>query len=183
MADLPVTFKTLGDFGDVPPAIEDAGTFAGNAAIKAAYYARHTGCWTLADDSGLEVDALGGAPGVLSARYAGPDARDAQNNAKLVHALRDIPPERRKARFRCAVALSDGHTIRATAEGFIEGLIIDEPRGDNGFGYDPHFWVPQYQMTTAEMSPERKNAVSHRAQALATIRPRIESLLSNIPPT
>ena len=148
LGDLGVAFITLADIGEVPEAVEDGATFAANAAAKARHYSRLTGRWTLADDSGLEVDALEGAPGVYSARYAGPHDDDA-NNAKLVANLADVPPERRTARFRCALALADGERILASATGTIEGRIIDTPRGQNGFGYDPHFLVPEYNLTTS----------------------------------
>ena len=168
---------SLADFPAYPEPVEDGTTFAANAALKACYYSRMTGHWALADDSGLVVDALDGAPGILSARYAGPASDDQANNAKLVHALAGIPDDRRSARFRCAVALADGPTILATAEGVIEGRIIDHPRGRNGFGYDPHFLVPELDLTTAELSPEDKNRRSHRGQALRLILPKIASLL------
>ena len=168
---------SLADFPAYPEPVEDGTTFAANAALKACYYSRMTGHWALADDSGLVVDALDGAPGILSARYAGPASDDQANNAKLVHALAGVPDDRRSARFRCAVALADGPTILATAEGVIEGRIIDHPRGLNGFGYDPHFLVPELDLTTAELSPEDKNRRSHRGQALRLILPKIASLL------
>lgn len=177
VGELPVAWGTLDDYPDLPEAVEDARTFAENARLKAVYYSRCTGLWTLADDSGLEVDALNGAPGVHSARYAGLPTDAAANNAKLVAALRGVEPDHRTARFRCSIALADGDTILAVADGTIEGLIIDEPRGDNGFGYDPHFWVPSCAMTTAQMPPARKNKVSHRGRALAALRPKLITLL------
>ncbi|MEE9295141.1 MAG: RdgB/HAM1 family non-canonical purine NTP pyrophosphatase [Phycisphaerae bacterium] len=177
MADLPVTFKTLADFPKLPPAVEDADTFAENAARKATHYSRLTGLWALADDSGLEVDALNGAPGIRSARYAGQPTNTAANNAKLIDALKDVPPELRSARFRCAVALADGDGILAQASGVLEGRIVDQPLGHNGFGFDPHFWVPELGMTTAQMPPEQKNKISHRGRALAALKPRIARLL------
>ncbi|MCH7701558.1 MAG: XTP/dITP diphosphatase [Planctomycetes bacterium] len=172
-----VRVLSLADFPAYPEPVEDGTTFAANAALKACYYSRMTGHWALADDSGLVVDALDGAPGILSARYAGPASDDQANNAKLVHALAGIPDDRRSARFRCALALADGQTVLATAEGIIEGRIIDHPRGLNGFGYDPHFLVPELDLTTAELSPEDKNRRSHRGQALRLILPKIASLL------
>ena len=124
--DLPVKWKTLAEFGDLPEVVEDGATFAANARIKAAHYSRLTGLWALADDSGLEVEALGGAPGVRSARYAG-ETRDVDaNNAKLIRALRGVAPDKRGARFRCAIALIDGDALLATAEGLLKGLIVDE---------------------------------------------------------
>lgn len=177
--DLDVLWQTLADFPDLPPAVEDADTFAENAVIKATHYSRLTNRWALADDSGLEVDALGGAPGVRSARFAGDLRDDNANNERLIRELSHVDPERRTARFRCALALADGDAILATADGSIEGLIIDDPRGQNGFGYDPHFYVPAHGITTAEMAPKLKNRLSHRGQALAALRPRLEELLRN----
>lgn len=166
----------------IPEPIEDGATFAENAAKKAIHYSTASGLITLADDSGLEVDALDGAPGVRSARYAGlaPDApreqSDRANNAKLIAALADVPPERRTARFRCALALAQGDRVLATAEGVIEGVIIDVPRGSNGFGYDPHFRVPSIVKTTAELAPDEKNRISHRGQALRAMAEKLKAL-------
>ena len=179
LGDLGVDFTTLAEVGDVADAVEDGDTLAANAAIKARHYSRLTGHWTLADDSGLEVDALTGDPGVHSARYAGPDRDSAANNAKLIARLAGIPGERRGARFRCAMALADGDRILATSTGTIEGRIIDQPRGSNGFGYDPHFLVPHLGLTTAEMPPEQKNLLSHRGQALRAIAPALHRLLAD----
>jgi XTP/dITP diphosphohydrolase len=175
LADLPVRLATLDDFPSLPEPQEDGDTFEANALLKARHYARLSGVWALADDSGLEVDALGGAPGVVSARYAGCDAparedRDAANNARLLSELRNTPIEKRTARFRCALALCDGDRLVATAIGAVEGLIIDDARGDNGFGYDPHFLIPEFGLTTAEMPPDQKNRISHRGRALAALR-------------
>lgn len=178
LGELPVRLVGLTDFPDVPEPVEDAPTFEGNARIKALYYAGQTGMWALADDSGLEVDALDGAPGVYSARYAGVDGGDAANNAKLIEALRGTPQERRTARFRCVVVLARPEEVLAVGSGAIEGVIIDEPRGANGFGYDPHFFVPSLGKTTAELPPEHKNRISHRGRALADILPRLRSLLT-----
>lgn len=175
--NVPAAWVSLEDYSEISQPVEDGETFADNAGLKATYYSRCTGLWALADDSGLEVDALDGAPGVLSARYAGLPSDDAANNAKLMKALHGIEPQRRTARFRCAIAVADGNTILTTAQGVIEGLLIDEPRGNNGFGYDPHFWVPSYGMTTAQMPPARKNKVSHRGRALAALHPRLLALL------
>ncbi|HEY3244147.1 MAG TPA: XTP/dITP diphosphatase [Phycisphaerae bacterium] len=169
LSGLPIEIKTLADFPDIQPPVEDEPTFEANALKKARHYARRTGLWTLADDSGLEVDALGGAPGVRSARYAGENAGDTANNAKLIAALAGVPAERRTARFRCAAVVSDGSRVWASAQGTVDGLIIDTPRGQNGFGYDPHFLLPQRGVTTAELPPEEKNRISHRGQAMRRI--------------
>ncbi|MFH0983123.1 MAG: RdgB/HAM1 family non-canonical purine NTP pyrophosphatase [Planctomycetota bacterium] len=176
-ADLEVEFVPLDELGQWPKAVEDGLTFEANAEKKALHYAARTGLWTLADDSGLEVDALDGLPGVNSARFGGPDQNAAANNAKLIAGLRDVPLEKRSARFRCALAVAAVGQVLATASGVIEGVIIDGPRGRNGFGYDPHFLVPKLGRTTAELSPEHKNRISHRGQALRNIRPRLEALL------
>jgi len=178
LAGLPIVLATLDQFPDLPDAVEDADTFAGNAEHKAMHYARLTGLWTLADDSGLEVDALGGAPGVYSARYAGRQGDDAANNEKLIAQLAGVPPEQRTARFRCAIALAGPKGVLATACGTFEGLIVDDPRGTNGFGYDPHFFIPELEMTAAQLPPQQKNRISHRAKALTAIRHYIKRLLS-----
>ena len=149
--------------------VEDGHTFLANAVIKARYYAQHTRRPCLADDSGLVVDALGGEPGVRSARYAelaGPRrVVDPANNAKLLEKLRGVPDEQRTARFVCVMVLADSHRTWAVTRGTIEGRIAHEPRGANGFGYDPLFILPGRGVTTAELPPEQKNAISHRGQA------------------
>lgn len=166
----------------IPEPIEDGATFLHNAILKAHHYARASGRWALADDSGLEVDALGGAPGVHSARYAGVDGAravvDAANNRKLIENLRGVSQLLRTARFRCVLALSDGERILATADGVIEGEIIDTPRGAGGFGYDPHFLVPELGVTTAELPAAEKNRISHRGRALQALKPQIERLIA-----
>ena len=172
-----ICWRRLSEFNDLPEPVEDGETFMANAEIKAHYYARHTGLWTIADDSGLEVDALNGEPGVHSARYAGQKGNYAANNTLLISRLINVPLERRSARFRCAMVLSDGHRVLASAEGTVEGRIIDEARGANGFGYDPHFWFDADGMTTAEMTSERKHEISHRGQALRRLCAKLEQVL------
>jgi len=158
----------------VPEPVEDGATFAENAEIKAVGYARATNLRCLAEDSGLEVDALGGAPGVHSARYAGADGtraqRDRANNEKLLAELAGVDPAQRQARFVCAmcVAEPDG-TIVATSRGTYEGVIADEPRGTSGFGYDPLLFLADVGKTSAELTPEQKNARSHRGAAARTL--------------
>lgn len=154
----------------LPEPVEDADSFEGNARIKALAYARalHTAC--LAEDSGLEVDALGGRPGVHSARYAGVDGtreeRDRANNEKLLHELSGVAPEARRARFVCAMCLVDADgNLQFETRGTYEGEIAEAPRGDQGFGYDPLLWLPDLQKTSAELSPAEKNARSHRGKA------------------
>lgn len=174
---LSIDWRTLDEIGEFPEPIEDADTFEGNAEKKARHYCGLTGLWTLADDSGLEVDALDGAPGVHSARFAG-GRDDHANNVKLVNMLRDVPLERRTARFVCAMVLASPDGILATTRGVIEGVIIDEPRGANGFGYDPHFLVPHLGKTTAQLESDHKNRISHRGQALRAMLARIEAILA-----
>lgn len=172
----PLVWHALDEFTGIEDVEESGATFAENARLKALHYARLTGLCTLADDSGLEVDALDAAPGVHSARYAGSPRDDAANNRKLVQALAGVPFERRAARFRCVMALAAGGRIEIQTEGTVEGLIVDEPRGDNGFGYDPHFWLPDLQRTVAELPAEQKNARSHRGQALRAMLAEAEAL-------
>jgi len=171
-------WHSLDDFPDVPEAIEDADTFVENARRKALHYTDATGLPTLADDSGLEVDCLGGAPGVLSARFAGQPHDDAANNRKLVAALEGIPLEQRTARFRCAMVLARPGRLLAETRGAVEGVIIDEPRGANGFGYDPHFLISSLGKTMAELAAQEKNALSHRGQALRAMLPKIATVLA-----
>jgi XTP/dITP diphosphohydrolase len=179
-----ISWLSLADLGNhIREPVEDGSSFADNAVLKARYYSKAAGMWALADDSGLEVDALSGEPGVHSAYYAREFAdqprsiRDPANNAKLIAALKDIPPERRTARFRCCLALADDDRILATAEGRVGGVIVDSPRGAGGFGYDPHFSIPSLGKTTAELAPEAKNHISHRGQALRAMRETLSSLL------
>lgn len=157
--------------------VEETGaTFADNALLKARHAARSTGLAAIADDSGLEVDALGGAPGLYSARFAGPGADDAANNAKLIAALAGVPEERRGARYRCVLAFvrhADDPTP-LLALGNWEGRIVDVPRGTGGFGYDPYFWLPDLQCTAAELAAEVKNRISHRGQAMRALRAALE---------
>lgn len=168
-------------FADVPDVVEDADTFEGNAKKKALEVARATGLPTLADDSGLEVDALDGAPGVYSARYAGTHGDDEANNDALLEALSGVPDEERTARFRCALAFADpagplGDESHV-AHGVVEGRVIHERRGTNGFGYDPLFLLAGDTRTTAELSAEEKDAVSHRAEAARAMLPWLRDYL------
>ena len=155
-----------GEF-EIPEAVEDGLTFVENAIKKARNAAKHSGLPAIADDSGLEVDALDGAPGIYSARYAG-DGGDAANNAKLLEALKDVPDEKRTARFQCVMVFMR-HAKDPTpiiCQGTWEGMILRSPQGENGFGYDPLFFVPQENTTAAELPADVKNAQSHRGQAL-----------------
>jgi len=175
-----IDVRAIDEVGDVPEVIEDQQTFAGNAAKKAREVSAATGLPALADDSGLEVDALGGAPGVLSARYAG-GGGDAANNAKLLAALAGVPAERRTARFHACLALADvrgplGDRV-LTADGTCEGIILDAPRGTGGFGYDPLFFAPELGQTFAEAGVGSKSELSHRARAMRIMRPQLLAYL------
>jgi XTP/dITP diphosphohydrolase len=175
-AGLPIVWRKLDEFPGLAPVEENGATFAENARLKALHYARLTGLYTLADDSGLEVDALGGAPGVRSARFAGTPRDDAANNRKLIALLAEVPPTRRTARFRCAMTLAHAGQVVLETDGTFEGMICDVPRGANGFGYDPHFLVPELGLTAAELPADEKNARSHRGQALRALLTQIEAL-------
>lgn len=156
--------------------VEDGETFEDNAIKKAKEVARITGCMALADDSGICVDCLDGAPGVYSARFAGKKANDAMNNKKLIGLLKAVPGKKRGAHYACVVALADpdGNTI--TAYGEVQGVIATEPRGVNGFGYDPYFYLPEYGQTMAELPPEIKNVISHRFFALQALKLKIKQV-------
>jgi XTP/dITP diphosphohydrolase len=156
---------------------ETGESFAENARLKAAAYARASGLLTLADDSGLEVDALGGEPGIRSARYAGKGASDEERYRLLLEKLRKVPWEERTARFRCAIAVATPAGQVHTAEGICEGVIAFEPKGEHGFGYDPVFYFPEYGMTMAELPPGTKNEISHRARAAQGAREILEESL------
>ena len=175
---LDVEVVPMTDLGVVSP-VEDGDTFEANALIKARACHAATGLPSIADDSGLEVDVLEGGPGVYSARYAGEDADDAANNAKLIAALAGVPDEQRSARFVAAVAFvaaaGDEHVVRGT----MEGRIVDQPAGDHGFGYDPHFVSDAAGdgRTNAQLSPDEKNALSHRGAAFRAILPVVEAAL------
>lgn len=173
---LSVDVATLNEFPKVPEVVEDGETLEANAAKKATVCAQGSGLWSLADDTGLEVTALGGEPGVYSARYAGPGCDFAANNKKLLTRLKDVPEEKRQAVFRCVLALSSPEGQTTLEEGRLEGRIIETPRGSNGFGYDPVFLVETKRRTLAELTAEEKNAVSHRGLALRRMRSRIERL-------
>ena len=180
LADLDIEWHSLADVGETRDVEETGHTFYENAVLKAEAYAKATGMLTLADDSGLEVDALDGAPGLYTARYAGPGASDAGRWKKLLQALRDTPEGQRGARFRCAVALvNPGQEQAETAEGTCEGWIAFAPAGIGGFGYDPVFYVPEYGCTLAELPREIKNQISHRARAVQAARPLLVALLAS----
>ena len=165
LGDVPYELVSLGDLGIHHDVDETGVTFEQNATLKAETYCALAGIKTLADDSGLEIDALGGEPGVRSARYAGPDATDAERVEFLLDKLDGINPEAWSARFRCVIAIAEPDRPTSLYLGSCEGRIVSEPRGHNGFGYDPVFLFPGIGLTMAELSTERKNSVSHRAEA------------------
>jgi XTP/dITP diphosphohydrolase len=186
LAGLEVELKSPLDLGPHAEPVEDGNTFAENAARKALHYHRLTGWTALADDSGLEVQALAGAPGVHSARYAGAHASDAENRAKLLAALAGVPAAARGARFRCSLAVADRGSIVLTAEGSVAGEILDQERGSGGFGYDPLFFCQTVGRTFAELGEAEKNVLSHRARALKALLPELRrhlTLRGNAPST
>jgi XTP/dITP diphosphohydrolase len=168
---------TLADYPAATPVPEDAETFAENARLKAAGYARQIGQWVAADDSGLVVDALGGAPGVYSARYAGPNATDEANNDRLFEELRDVPLDRRGAQFVCHMAVADpSGEIRAESEGACRGRILFALNGSEGFGYDPLFEIVEYHRTFGQLSSLVKSWLSHRSRAAARLVPKLAAM-------
>jgi XTP/dITP diphosphohydrolase len=173
-AGSPFAWLSLADIPFIEEPIEDGRTFAENARKKALHYSRVTSDYVLADDSGLEVSCLNGAPGVDSAYYAGRPRDDAANNRKLVAALEGVALERRSARFRCVMVLARAGEVLLESSGEVEGLIVDQPRGENGFGYDPHFLIPEFDRTTAELASEQKNLVSHRGRALRAMLEKLQ---------
>jgi len=166
LADMPIRFLSLADFPDMPEVVEDGTTCQENAVKKARETAAGSGHWALADDTGLEVEALDGRPGVYAARYAGEQATYTDNCNKLLEELQDIPVEQRAARFLTVMALADPQGKAEVVEGALQGQITDRFYGSEGFGYDPVFYVPDAQKTLAEMTLVEKNACSHRGQAL-----------------
>jgi XTP/dITP diphosphohydrolase len=180
-----VEWKSLADFPGIGEVKEDGATFAENARKKAMGYAEATGLWTLADDSGLVVDALAGAPGVNSARFSGARPKgadrkllDRRNMDRVLSLLQGVPPEKRTARFVCSLCLASPDRILLETQGTLEGLIIDKPAGTGGFGYDPIFYVPSLGRTVAQLGEDEKNAISHRGNALRKLRPLLDGLLS-----
>lgn len=175
---MPVTLYTLNDFPGCPEVVEDADTFEGNAVKKAVAVARYSKKPAIADDSGLEVYALNNAPGVLSARYAGTRTDDRRNLEKLLLDMREIEESRRGARFVCSIALAFPDGGGETFHGFVEGRIGGQPKGFNGFGYDPVFYPEGHDRTFAEMGDDEKDALSHRGMALNKLRSRLSSIIS-----
>jgi XTP/dITP diphosphohydrolase len=182
MLDLDVEWVGLTAFPDIIEIKEDGQTFAENARKKAAGYAKQTGLWTIADDSGLVVDALGGQPGVKSARFSGAKEKnrtllDHKNIAKVLKMIEGTPKEKRTARFVCCLCLASAEKILVETEGKLEGVIAEKEMGANGFGYDPIFFVPKLNKTVAQLTREEKNAISHRGQAIRKLKPLLEELL------
>ncbi len=177
LADAGIVIRTMAEFPGAPEVIEDGETCEANAVKKAVTIARHTGLPAVADDTGLEVEALGGRPGVYAARYAGRDATYEDNWRKLLRELEGIPWEKRGARFITVAALAEPNGSVRITTGSLEGFIAEKPAGTKGFGYDPVFYVPELRKTLAELSPEEKNRISHRARAFAKVR---EILMRNM---
>jgi len=184
MLDLEVEWLSLSDFEEVSEIKEDGQTFIENACKKAIGYAKATGLWTIADDSGLVVDALGGEPGVKSARFSGEKTInddgtliDHRNIAKVLELLKGVSKEKRTARFFCCLCLASPEQILIETEGTLKGLITSKEIGKNGFGYDPIFFVPHLNKTVAQLTPEEKNAISHRGNAIRKFKPLLEELL------
>lgn len=182
-----VEWLSLRDFPNVTEVAEDGHTFTENARKKAIGYAAATGLWTLADDSGLVIDALDGRPGIHSARFAADECSkdrlsiDIANYKKVLSLLKDTPPQKRTARFVCHIALANPQRILLDSEGTVEGLITDIPAGHNGFGYDPVFYIPALDRTAAQLDNDQKNAVSHRGNAIRQLKPLLHQLLMQSP--
>lgn len=179
LAPLDLDVVGLDQLDNPPDVAEDGATFIDNARKKALTLARFSDCLTLADDSGLCVDVLDGAPGVFSARYAGEQGDDMANNARLVKELREIPLNQRQGHFHCCIALAWPDGRCETVEGRVDGLIIDQQRGTHGFGYDPLFMVPEYGKTMAELPADIKNRISHRGRALQKILPLLKVIVQH----
>jgi len=184
MLDFDVEWLGMSDVGDIAEIKEDGSTFAENARKKALGYAKAARLWTIADDSGLVVDALGGEPGVKSARFSGEKTInddgtliDHRNIAKVLELHRDVTQEKRTARFVCCLCLASPEQILIETDGMLEGLITNREIGKNGFGYDPIFFVPHLNKTVAQLTPEEKNAISHRGNAIKKLKPLLEELL------
>jgi XTP/dITP diphosphohydrolase len=177
LREMDVQILSLGDLPSLPPIIEDGNTFRENALKKARTVAHHTGKLTIADDSGLEVDYLNGEPGVRSARFAGEDASDVDNNRKLLTCLQDIPSSQRGAVFHCVIAVVDPQGRESAIEGICRGVIGKKERGTMGFGYDPLFIIPDLGKTLAELPLEEKNRISHRGKALAALKKVLSDFL------
>jgi XTP/dITP diphosphohydrolase len=183
LGDLPLTLLSLDDVAPVQEVEETGATFAENAILKATAYASASGLLTLADDSGLEIDALGGEPGIYSARWAGVGTPYSERFRLILERLAQTPERGRAARYRCVIAIAGPEGLLATAEGVLEGEIATAPRGEGGFGYDPIFYLPAYGKTVAEVPADVKNHISHRALATAQARRQLLDILQSDDPT
>ncbi len=177
LAGRPWQLRSLRDYPELRLPPETGETFLENARIKARFVASATGCLAIGDDSGLEVDALSGAPGVYSARFAGEDKDSAANNAKLLREMEGVPTEKRTARFRCVIVVAAPDGRELSCEGSCEGRISEAPAGSDGFGYDPLLYLPELGRTMAELSLQEKNGLSHRSRALRAVLPALDALL------
>ena len=175
LSDFPFKILSLTDIQPDVDVEETGTTFRENAELKALTYARATGMLSLADDSGLEIDALGGAPGVYSARFLGEEASYQERFRVILEQLKGLPMRRRSARFRCVITLAEPSGYHRSVEGVVEGVIAEAPRGENGFGYDPIFLIPELGKTAAELPPEQKNRISHRGRAACLARVLLEN--------
>ena len=183
MLDADVKWLSLSDFPEIPQVKEDGATFIENASKKAVGYAKATGLWTIADDSGLVIDALQGGPGIESARFSGQKGGDRKlidhkNIAKVLKLLKGVPTKKRTARFVCSLCLASPDQILIETQGTLEGLITEKEIGENGFGYDPIFFVPRLKKTVAQLIREEKNAISHRGNAVRKLKPLLDKLLN-----
>lgn len=177
LAPFGFTIVPVTEFPGVPEVDEDGLTFAENAAKKATEVAISTGQWVIGEDSGLQVDALNGAPGIYSARFSGPEATDEKNNEKLIAELAGIPDERRGAGYLCSIALSDPQgVVRIAVEGTCRGRILTDANGSGGFGYDPYFLIPEYHQTFGQLSSRVKHRLSHRARAFGKFIPLLQQI-------
>ncbi len=177
LGDLDLKITSLADYPDAPEIEEDGKTFGQNALKKAATIALYTQKLTLGEDSGIEVKALGNKPGIHSARFSGEKATDRKNNLKLLRSLKNVPPSRRQARYRCYAALVDGEKIIDLLSGQCGGVITQQARGKNGFGYDPYFLIKRYDKTFGELDPAVKAKISHRARAFKKVRKVLQEYL------
>ena len=184
MLDMDIDWLSLANFPDIKEVPENSKTFAENARKKALGYAEQTGLWAIADDSGLAIDALGGAPGIMSARFSGKKTSDRglldyENMNKVLSLLENVPPQKRTARFVCSLCLAKPQRVLIETEGTVEGVIAKKQIGQNGFGYDPVFFVPELNKTIAQLTAEEKNAISHRGGAIRKLKPLFDKLLEN----
>lgn len=179
LKDLPLKITSLADYPDAPEVVEDGKTFAQNAIKKAATIALFTNKLTLGEDSGLQVAHLGNAPGIYSARFSGQHPTDKKNNAKLLRSLRNVPAQKRGARYRCYAALVDQKGIIDVFSGSCSGFITTRSKGKNGFGYDPLFYIPRYDQTFGQLDPAIKAKMSHRARAFKKLKKTLVKYLKN----